>query len=193
MDIGRKRDLTVFWLWEKVGDVFWTRMVHEMRNAPFRVQRDFLSSLMDGSFFTPPIPPLPRGGSGGVVIRRCCIDSTGIGAQLAEEAVEKFGSRAEAVLFTGKVKEDLAVTFRRRFEDRQVRLPIDREIREDIHSVKKFTTSAGNIRFDAERTEQGHADRFWAAAMGLHAAEAAIASVSYEPLLKRGFGRETRW
>lgn len=150
VDIGRKRDLTVFWFWERVGDVFWTRMVKRLYKAPFRVQRDALFLYLP-------------------YVRRCCIDATGLGMQLAEEAVERFGSRAEAVTFTGAVKEDLAVTLRRRFEDRQVRIPIDREIREDIHSVKKFTTAAGNVRFDSERTEMGHADHFWAGALGVHA------------------------
>ncbi len=183
MDVARKGDLTIFWLWEKVGDVFWTRMVKEMRNTPFAVQRDFLYGLLDQSKNLPsPLfgkegnPTLAKGGMGGferIRIRRCCIDSTGLGAQLAEEAIDRFGPTVEAVLFTQKVKEDLAVTLRRKFEDRQVRIPADRDIREDFHSVKKFTTSAGNIRFNAERTDLGHADRFWAAALGVHAGSTA--------------------
>nr|MDA8087915.1 terminase family protein [Nitrospiraceae bacterium] len=172
MDIARKGDLTILWLWQKVGDVFWTRMVREMRNTPFSVQRDFLYGLLDGKDRAQQAAPLridsqpsyvgANLGTPAVSIRRCCIDSTGIGAQMAEEAAEKFGPVVEAVTFTAKTKEDLAITLRRKFEDRQVRIPADRDIREDIHSVKKFTTSAGNIRFDAERTELGHADRFWA-------------------------------
>ncbi len=179
MDVARKGDLTVFWLWEKIGDVFWTRMVKEMRNTSFAAQRDFLYGLLGGETGRGnPAPtandglmPLRRGAvsAPAVHIRRCCIDSTGIGAQMAEEAIEKFGPIVEAVLFTQKVKEDLAITLRRKFEERQVRIPSDREIREDFHSVRKFATSAGNMRFDAERTERGHADRFWAAALGLHA------------------------
>jgi phage FluMu gp28-like protein len=159
VDIGRKKDLTVFWLWEKLGDVFWTRMVRVLLNTSFRVQQDFLFHLMDGGF--------------GPHVRRACVDATGIGAQMAEEARDNFGSRVEPVVFTGAVKEDLAVTMRRKFEDRRVRIPADRDIREDIHAVKKISTPAGNIRFDAERTELGHADRFWAAALGLHAGDGA--------------------
>ncbi len=165
MDIARKSDLTIFWLWEKVGDVFWTRMVKEMRNAPFAVQREFLYGLM---------------GDKNIGIHRACLDSTGLGSQMAEEAIERFGPAVEAVTFTQKVKEDLAVTLRRRFEDRQVRIPADRDIREDIHSVKKFTTAAGNVRFDAERTELGHADRFWAAALGLHAGSGPLPVIEFE-------------
>ena len=196
MDIARKGDLTIFWLWEKVGDVFWTRMVKEMRNTPFAAQRDFLYGLLGGDFsrHAGGINPassdfksksLDIGFSrhdrqNTIRIRRACIDATGLGAQLAEEAMQRFGPAVEAVTFTQKVKEDLAVTLRRRFEDRQARIPADRDIREDIHSVKKFTTSAGNIRFDAERTELGHADRFWAAALGVHAGGSLCSGVTME-------------
>jgi phage FluMu gp28-like protein len=170
VDVGRKHDLTVFWLVEKLGDIFWTRMVRVMKREPFRIQRDFLYSLLDS-----------------MKIRRCCIDSSGIGAQLAEEATERFGPRVEGITFTGAVKEDLAVTLRRRFEDRALRLPRDREIREDIHSVKKFITSAGNTRFDAGHTSAGHADRFWALALAIHAAGGAQPLVRYEPVMHRDF------
>lgn len=153
VDIGRKRDLTVIWLWELLGDVFWTRAVTEMLKAPFREQRQQLYWYLS----------LPR-------LRRACIDSTGLGMQLAEEAQERYGSRVESVGFTSLVKQELAVTQRRKYEDRLVRIPARREIREDLHAVKKVTTAAGNIRYDAARSESiGHADRFWASALGLHA------------------------
>lgn len=154
VDVGRKRDLTVLWLWQKVGDVFWTRGVKALHRAKFRVQRDELYALLG----------LPG-------MHRACIDETGIGMQLAEEAQDDFGSRVEGVTFTSAAKQDMAVTMRRRFEDRLVRVPADREVRDDLHSVRKVTTAAGNIRYDAERTEDGHADRFWAGALGLHAAD----------------------
>jgi phage FluMu gp28-like protein len=34
-----------------------------------------------------------------------------------------------------------------------------------IHSIKKRVLPSGNVTFDAERNEQGHADRFWAMAL----------------------------
>jgi phage FluMu gp28-like protein len=75
----------------------------------------------------------------------------------------------EAVTFTNAVKSDLATTLRRAFEDRQLRIPIDQQVREDLHSVRRIVTAAGNIRFDAERDQASHADRFWALALALHA------------------------
>lgn len=168
VDIGRMKDLTVIWLWEKIGDVFWTRMVRRLSRETFSAQREILFTYLPFA-------------------RRCCIDATGLGMQLAEEAVQRFGSRAEAVTFTAPVKEDLAVTLRRRFEDRLVRIPADRRIRDDIHAVKKTTTTAGNIRFDAERTDAGHADHFWAAALGLHAGISAGAGMGLFEYMRQGY------
>jgi phage FluMu gp28-like protein len=152
MDIGRKRDLSVIWLNEKIGDVYWTRAVKELEKAPFRVQRQELFWFLS----------LPK-------MRRGCIDATGIGAQLAEEARERFGSMVEEITFSETVKQDLAVYQKRVFEDRQTRIPSNRKIRDDLHSVKKITTAAGHIRYDADRNEGSHADRFWAKALALHA------------------------
>lgn len=170
VDIGRKRDLTVIWLCEVLGDVFWTRAVKELTKTPFRVQRQELFWYLS----------LPR-------MRRACIDSTGLGMQLAEEAQERYGYLVEPVTFTPAVKQELAVTQRRKFEDRLVRIPARREIREDLHSVKKVTTAAGNIRYDAERSESGggHADRFWALALALHAGTNPPGRPEYESVAKR--------
>jgi phage FluMu gp28-like protein len=165
VDVGRKHDLTVFWLIEKVGDVLWTRILREMRNVPFSLQRDYLHSLLDGTS-----------------VRRSCIDASGIGAQLAEEAAEKFGSRAEAVTFTAPAKEDMAITVKRHFEERTVRIPADTKLREDLHSLQRIYTPSGNVRFDAARSKDAHADRFWALALSLHAADVPQPSVRYEGL-----------
>ena len=37
--------------------------------------------------------------------------------------------------------------------------------------MKKIVTAANNVRYDADRNENGHADRFWAAGLGLHAGQ----------------------
>jgi phage FluMu gp28-like protein len=157
MDIGRKRDLSVIWLDELLGDVFWTRAVIEMAKTKFRVQRETLYEVLR----------MPN-------VVRACIDSTGIGAQLAEEAIDEFGRyRVEAVDFTMAVKSDLATTMLRVFQDKQTRIPIETRIRQDLHKVRKITTSAGNVRYDAASDDEGHADRFWAKALCLHASDRA--------------------
>ena len=154
IDIGHKHDRTTCWVWEKVGNVYFQRELKVLQNAKFSTQEAELY----------PILSLPN-------MRRCCIDATGIGAQFAERAQERFGKyRVEAVHFTNTVKADMAYKLRAAFEDRNVRIADDRDVRADFRSIKKEVTSTGAIRFDAERTESlGHGDRFWGAALGFYA------------------------
>ncbi|PZA07764.1 MULTISPECIES: terminase large subunit domain-containing protein [unclassified Meiothermus] len=170
MDIGRRRDLTVIWIDEIVGDVAYCRKIIELRSTPFATQLEVLLSY------------LPR-------VRRAAIDATGLGMMLAEEARRKFGWRVEPVEFNLEVKADLAQSLRLAFEDRKVRIPANNQsLRESIHSVKRIVTSAGNVRYDAERNEQGHADHFWAKALAMHAATRPRGPVEYRTVLKGRFG-----
>jgi phage FluMu gp28-like protein len=75
----------------------------------------------------------------------------------------------EPVTFTGPIKERLAVETKRCFEERLLRVPESRSIRRAVQSVKRFVTATGNLRFDAARTEKGHADEFWALALAVSA------------------------
>ncbi len=152
VDIGRNHDLTVIWVLERVSGRFFTRKIVEMKGKTFSAQEAELYGILD----------LPT-------VRRCCIDATGLGMQLAERAIEKYSYRAEAVRFTAPVKEALAYPLRAAFEDRAVMIPQRKEIRSDLRAVKKTTTAAGNIRFDADRGTNGHSDRFWALALAIHA------------------------
>jgi len=169
MDIGRKKDLSVIWIFEKLGPMKFTRQVIVMEKTPFRIQRETLYGILRHPKF-----------------RRACIDSTGIGAQLAEEAKEAFGTfRVEEVTFSEAVKEELATHMHTEFEDRTALIPSSEEIRDDLHSVKKVVTKTGHIRFDAQSDEtDGHADRFWALGLSLNAAR------SYKgPVLTASRGR----
>ncbi len=152
-DVGRDHDLTVFWLLERVGGVYFTRYLIELKNQPFDVQERELYQLLS----------LPS-------VRRCCIDQTGIGRQLVERAQNRFGKyRVEGVTFTPASKEELAYPLKAAFEDRSIRIPDRQEISADLRAIKKETTASGNIRFAADRGKNGHADRFWGLALALHA------------------------
>ncbi len=155
VDIGRKKDLTVFWLNELIGDIFWNRGTIILPKVKFRHQRQLLSGIIRK-----------------LNVARTCIDETGIGAQLAEDTIDELGSyRVEGVTFSGPSKNDMATRTRRIFEDRRTRIALQKVLRDDLHSIKKTTTAAGNIRFDAERTKDGHADRFWAMSLAFMASE----------------------
>lgn len=156
VDIGRKKDLTVIWVNELLGAVLYTRKVIVLERTPFKHQRDVLFDILK----------LPN-------FRRCAIDSTGLGLQFSEETQFAFGKYSILpIWFTGRVKEELAYDLRNKIDDRNIRIPPDKGIREDLHSVRKITTASNNIRFDVANTEvSGHADRFWALALAVHASK----------------------
>jgi len=57
----------------------------------------------------------------------------------------------------------------RTFEKQAVRVPVSRVVREDLHSIRKITTIAGNISYRAPSNEDGHADRSIALALAIAA------------------------
>ena len=155
MDIGRRRDLTVIWVCERVGDVLWTREVIRMKSASFAEQDAELARVFRE-----------------YRVERFCGDQTGIGEKPIEDAKREHGAwRVEGVMFTGPAKQHLATIIKQAFEDKAVRTPPETAIRTAHHAVRKVMTAAGNPRFDADRNEAGHADEFWAHALALHAAE----------------------
>jgi len=164
------------------GTLAVARMVRTLANTPFAEQlaiaRELLSLRRVGGPLGVPGggQALPLQTTGEYLIRRACIDSTGMGAPLAEALAQEFGARVEPVTFTAAVKEDLAYRVRRRMEQRLDLIPDAPQIARAFGAVKKLTTLAGNTRFDAERTEQGHADAFWAKALADLAAEEQPAS-----------------
>ncbi|HEU0367571.1 MAG TPA: hypothetical protein VFR42_00065, partial [Candidatus Acidoferrum sp.] len=105
--------------------------------------------------------------------QRSCVDATGIGAQLAEDLRAKHGSKVEEVVFNLENKEKMATLTKTMFEERKCRIPSSPILRRSINAVKRYTSPTGHFRFDAERTEAGHADEFWALALAIAAGASA--------------------
>jgi len=155
VDVGRHRDLTVIWAIMSDGGGWATRAITELKNEPFRAQQSVLSDLLSLSH-----------------VRHVCIDAGGLGMQLAETLVENFGrQKVEPVQFTLEAKSAMATRLRIAVEERRFRIPVDSAIRNDWHSVERTMTPDGHMRLTAARTGAGHADRFWAAALALRAAD----------------------
>ncbi|MDR2721081.1 MAG: hypothetical protein LBB15_02220 [Puniceicoccales bacterium] len=153
IDIGRDHDLTVMWLLETCGDVSLTRRIICLKNEPFASQERALCEFTQ----------LPN-------LRRICIDQSGIGRQFYERACGCFGKCiVEGITFTNFAKEQLAYRVRTAFENRSIKIPSDDYVRADLRAIRRETTFAGNIRFAADRGKNGHADRFWALALAIHA------------------------
>ena len=177
-DIGVRRDLWVAWVWERVGDVLWTREVRTLRRASFAAQAAALDELVER------YRPV-----------RIAMDQTGMGEASTEAAKRRHGQRrVEGVLFSADNKQRLATLLKQHAEDRKMRIPVDGAVRADLHSLRRVTTPAGNVRFDVHGGpqpggygEKSHADRAWAAALGLYAADIPVEIFDYRPVRKQDF------
>lgn len=152
IDIGRKHDLTVCWTLEKIGDVLWTREVLALDRLPYHQQYEILSPRISEA-------------------DNVAIDATGIGSMLAEELARLHGEyKVEECTFSNAFKNEIYLGLRRKFEDKLIRVPVARVIREDFHGLHKVTTASGSIKFAAPHTDDGHCDRATAAALAVYAA-----------------------
>lgn len=165
-DIGRRNDLWVAQVFEQIGDVLWDRERVELKRKSFAAQDDALDELMRR-----------------YRVGRLCMDQTGMGEKPVEDAQRRYGaSRVEGVLFTPPNKLVMATAGKERFEDRTVRIREgDVALRSDLHKLRKVASATGAPRFVAERDDD-HADRTWAAFLGIHAAGGGAAEYGYRAM-----------
>lgn len=154
-DIARRNDLWVAWVWEQVGDVLWCREVVCLRNATFAEHDAEMDRLMKT-----------------YRVVRLAMDQTGMGEKPVEDARRRYGSGpVEGVVMSAARKLSVATAAKQYFEDRKARIPEgDPVLRADLHKTKKITGPTGAPRLVADRDDAGHADRAWAAWLGLAAA-----------------------
>jgi phage FluMu gp28-like protein len=159
LDFGRRHDLTVAWTLARMGDVWQTIEVLTLEKMPTDQQVEILR---------------PR-------IRRCgrvCLDYTGPGVGLGDYLAKEFRAcepdrhrfgKIERCNFTNTLKVDIFSKLRMAFENRALRVPVSRDIREDLHSLTRVSTATGQISYRAQHSADGHADRCTALALALRA------------------------
>ncbi len=117
---------------------------------------------------------------------RCAVDGTGMGSFPANAARRQWGPRLEVVTFTAQVKEALASGLYQALTEGKLLIqsgaPWTRELLDDIASIRRIVTEAGNVRFDAPRTDKGHADSAWALMLAVHCASKPRAVAAYSDL-----------
>lgn len=165
-DIGRRRDLFVIWVLEDVDGMAVTREIIARRNITFAEQ----DRLMDNVF-------------GRYNVRRLCMDQSGMGEKPVEDAIRRYGeSRVEGILFTSANRLALATAGKNAFERKRIQIPQDdRELRADLHKLRKEASPTGNPRFVADSDTQGHADRAWACFLAVMAMDRPHMEYGYEP------------
>ena len=190
-DIGRNRDLSVVAVFEKLGQT--KRLIGLLRMSSMRLpaQQKELDKVC----------ALPK-------FRSYCGDLTGLGLGLVEYLQEEWGmSRIRGVNFsstepitermeiegrkqeTAKVTEIMATGLLECFEDRSIEITYDLELRADLLKPEKITSPGGRVSIAATRDEAGHADHFWALALGIRAMSGASGPFAGEGV-KRGSGQD---
>jgi phage FluMu gp28-like protein len=188
IDVGRSGDQTIYMAKERVGDIFWLRLMLKLFNMPLTEQARQLAPLVK-------------------LTRMTAMDSTGMGIGLFDMLNESCPGHIMGVNFAGSsrlrqeaaavraqstgrgpapgaavnLKTDLAIKIKKSMEDRRERIPDDPQLRTELQAIKRTQTASG-VTFDAPRIaiETGvaggkkqkgfaHADRFWAFALATYA------------------------
>lgn len=168
-DIAKKRDATSIFVLGKLSDG--RKKVYgyeELRAKDFEYQINCIRELLKS---------LP--------VRRVCLDSTGMGAPIAERLEKEFGAKVEGVLFNTESKEVMAQNIKIGLQRKEFILPNDKNLHHQIHSIRRIPTVGGHFRYDADRDENGHADSFWAFALANNACENGKRSGFYEQRAER--------
>lgn len=179
-DFARKQDLSVPWTVERVGDVLQTREIEEFRKLSTPAQFKLMEHKIAAA-------------------NRVCVDYTGPGIGLGDLLVEKFGEykpeedkhgKIELCTFTPKLKLELFPALKVAFEQRRVRIPVNRAVREDLHSMQRVVSTSGAVGYRAPHTADGHADRCTALALAIRASRSEVGPFQYERIARRNsFGR----
>jgi len=174
VDFAVRGDLTVIAVLEDVDGVLWLREMIELARASFAAQLAEIDRVMREYH-----------------VIRAALDQTGLGEMPVEETKRRHGAyRIEGVLFSAARKLELATALKQRMEDRALRLPPRRELRDDLHSVKRVVGPTGAPRLVALRAGGSHADRFWALALAAAAAANPPAVFAYDGLARQPEGHD---
>ena len=158
IDIGRNRDLTVFWVVEDVSTatqpLLVTRHVEVMNKEKFSTQERRLALLIQQ--WRP---------------YKCLIDGTNIGAGVAENLAERF-SNVEDIKITRTTRPlwiSNLIGFTKRIET-CLQVPDTNEVWEDFLSVERYINKEGKEDFFIpSHKERGHGDRFMSLVLCLEA------------------------
>ena len=161
VDVARRTHLWVCVVLEPVGDVLWLREISILQNQKFSFQRAEVRRLKEKYHAA-----------------RIGVDQTGMGENFYEDLEEEHGKhRVTGFLFGVGVKHSLATSLLECMEDRKLRIPSDDDLELDLHSVKRAPTTGAAPRLIADGSQtDGHADRFWALAIGCAIADLGIAA-----------------
>jgi len=176
VDIAARNDLFVIWVCEVVEGQLITREIIEEKRIKFSKQDELLADVFRR-----------------YRVVRCCMDQTGMGEKPVEDAKATHGEdRVEGILFGLASKLDLATGLKETMEERGLLIPEGQPLlRADLHAIKSTVGATGVRRLIADGDTDGHADRFWAAALAVEASQTEYQPYAYRPVPPGG-GKDVR-
>lgn len=161
-DIARRGDLWVNCLLGLGRDlVRRTRLMIELRDIPFEQQRQILWHLLDD------LRDRER-------LRRGCMDATGLGMQISEETMQRYGETiVEMVMLNEPWYREKMPALKAAFEDAMITIPQDRDVSDDLRMLKlvRGVARIPERRLNAEG-ERRHGDAAIAYALAYAASRA---------------------
>ena len=161
-DIARKNDLWVAVVIEKVQEKFWIREIQALKEITFAEQDKRLDRMVQR--YKP---------------NSIAMDATGIGMKPVEDAQKRYGkSKTIPVNFTKARKLELATLLKKTLQEGRLKIPEAQNLFDDLHTLRAYS-SDNTLRFNAGNSEEsdGNADRFWAIALALFAAQKQILTI----------------
>lgn len=160
-DFAMRQDRTSFVIGYTAQDlVRHVPLIVELRQCPYDQQKQALFWIVER---------LPRFSKG-------ILDANGNGMALAQEARQKFGPETITELIaTDAWHREFTPGFRSAFEDRTIRLPADRDVRDDLRQIRMIGGVGKvprNVRTEGSDGGRRHADTA-VALMNFHAATVA--------------------
>lgn len=168
-DVARRRDGQIQYLMELVGDVQWQRDTYEEFGKSFAHQDAFFDRMFETRH-----------------VVAAGVDQGGMGEPVVEAAITKHGSRVRGYLLVGPTRLAIAMSLKRRFEERRIRIRRDPATRLDIMAIKKMgSEEAGTVRIVNDAAEV-HADRFWAYGLASLVGDMPAAMYDYRSIGRHG-------
>lgn len=170
-DIGRKRDTSEFIF---LGRATTGQIPYRLGITLDRVEFDDQAAVLNRALEILPVSQF-------------LIDGYGIGMQLAENAMRRWGAKVQTGDFTNENKSLWAVEIKLRFQRGEIPIPTLRDLAYQIHSVRRKMTEAKTIVFDveAESEQKHHADQFWALALAAWAAKNSVGAEEWIAAMRK--------
>ena len=188
VDVGRTRDLTVISVFERLGALRRCVGLLEIENMRLDQQRRRLMTVCDLPKFGAMEIDMTRVGHGavrrdaGAVRRGGCAGSISPATEPVTARIQSEGRKAP----TARVTEIMATDLVGVFEDRQIEIPADAGLRDDLRKPEKIVSPGGRVSIAASRDSDGHADRFWSIALAIRAGLRTESGFAYQAVDRAG-------